>query len=282
MSAGPEEPVAERAGRTEVDGRALAWRRLGSEEQPPLLLLNGYAAGCADWDPGFLGALADRFDLVCPDPRGAGRSELGAEELTIEGLAADAAAVLDALGWDRAAVAGWSMGGFAAQELTATAPDRVSALALISTDPGAEAVRAPAEVWSRLTDHGGTPREQAKRLLELLFPPRLAASVFEQFGDVVAEARAGLDPRALSAQERAMDAWHARPGAARLAAISAPTLIAAGDGDVVIPAANVELIRGGIAGAEAVTFPGCGHAVMAQEPARLAERIGDLAGAQAS
>jgi hypothetical protein len=74
---------------------------------------------------------------------------------------------------------------------------------LLATDPGGpEAVADPA-VWARLCDHSGTPREQATRLISLLFPPPLAAQIDREFGEVVAEARAGLSTRMLMAQEPA-------------------------------------------------------------------------------
>jgi hypothetical protein len=66
------------------------------------------------------------------------------------------------------------------------------------------------EAWARLTDHSGTPREQATRLISLLFPPELAEEIDRQFGAIVAEARAGLSPAALAAQETAMEAWQSR------------------------------------------------------------------------
>jgi pimeloyl-ACP methyl ester carboxylesterase len=58
-----------------VAGRRLAWRTAGSGR--PLLLINGYAATGSDWDPTLLEALGASFELICPDNRGVGESELG-------------------------------------------------------------------------------------------------------------------------------------------------------------------------------------------------------------
>ena len=259
-----------------MEGRTVAWRRLGDPALPPLLLLNGYAATSLDWDPAFLDRLGEGWDVIAPDNRGMGGSDLGEGELTIAGMADDAIAVLDALGLERAAVAGWSMGGFVAQELAAGAPQRVSSLALMATDPGAEAERASPEVWAELTDHGGDPTEQARRLLGLLFPPDFARAIFEQFGDVVAAARAALDPAALDAQERAMEAWHEAPGLDRLEEIALPSVVITGELDRVIPPGNAELLAGAIPGAGSHALSGCGHALMAQQPARAAELIAGL------
>ena len=70
------------------DGREIGWRSVGAGA--PLLLLNGYGGTAADWDPNFLDALAERFEVVLPDNRGMGASTWGddAEALTIASMAA--------------------------------------------------------------------------------------------------------------------------------------------------------------------------------------------------
>jgi pimeloyl-ACP methyl ester carboxylesterase len=259
----------------------LAWKEHGSGR--PLLLVNGYGATGADWDPILLGKLAREFRLICPDNRGMGESELGdPAALSIEAMADDLAGLLDALGIERADVAGWSMGGFVAQALAAGHPERVGSLALLATDGGGPGAILPEPAAAaRLFDHSGTPREQATRLIELLFPAPVAAEVDAQFGAVVAAARAALSPAALTAQEAAMGAWHATPAEGRLAAIGAPALVMAGEEDVVIPAANAPLLAAAIGAAELRTFPGAGHGFIAQEAPRVAGAIRDFATARA-
>ncbi|HYJ23113.1 MAG TPA: alpha/beta hydrolase [Solirubrobacterales bacterium] len=253
----------------------MALRRLGAG--PPLLLINGYAATSEDWDPTFLAALAESFEVICPDNRGVGGSELGAEELTIDGMAADLEALLDALEVERATVVGWSMGGFVAQRLAAHAPARVAALALLATDPGGpDSVPALAADWSRLTDHSGSPRERATRLISLLFPPDLAPEIDRRFGEIVAAAQAQLSPRTLRAQEGAMESWH-RTRQSRPGAESPPALIAHGELDAVIPATNAAALAALWSGARVEILPGCAHALMAQEPRRVADLIRVLA-----
>jgi pimeloyl-ACP methyl ester carboxylesterase len=129
-------------------GRRVAWTALG--DGPPLLLVNGYAATGLDWDPSFLGLLAARHRLICPDNVGLGRSLLAddGEVGGVEGMTADMVALLDALEIERAAVAGWSMGGFVAQSLARQVPERVAALGLISTHTGGpECVNGEPQIW---------------------------------------------------------------------------------------------------------------------------------------
>ena len=277
----------------ELAGRRLAWRSLGGG--PALVLVNGYAATAADWDPTLLGALAGSFELICPDNRGVGDSQLGDPgELSIEAMAGDLVLLLDALGLDEASFVGWSMGGFVVQGLAALAPARVRRMALLATDPGGPSATLPdAEVWARLTDHSGSPREQATRLLSLLFPPAVAVPIDRMFGDVVAAARAALSPQALSAQEHAIDAWHAReppapalgqplgpggtPGSGASPGPGAPPVLAVcGSEDIVIPPANLQALAARWPNARTEVFAGGGHAFMAQEPERLAAAIADF------
>ncbi len=268
-------------GELHIDGRRLAWRTVG--RGPALLLINGYAATGADWDPELLMRLARSFQVICPDNRGVGGSELGEGELTIDGMAADLVALLDQLGQDRIAVAGWSMGGFVAQRLVARAPSRVASLALLSTDPGGpRAVQPEPAVWAKLIDHSGTLRERASRLISLLFPPDLAPEIDRKFGDVVAAARAALSLRSLSAQEAAIGAWLAAEQLGPEPAEAPPILVLHGSEDVVIPAANVERLAERWPGCEVERFAGGGHAFMAQEPRRVAERLAAFAGSSAS
>jgi 3-oxoadipate enol-lactonase len=263
------------AGVVEVGpGRRLAWTTVG--EGPPLFLLNGYAATGADWDPAFLGLLAAHCQVICPDNVGLGRSMLADGEAVggVEGMTGDAIALLDELGLERVAVAGWSMGGFVAQSLVRAIPERITALALVSTHTGGpDCVDAEPGVFGRLVDHSGTPREQATRLLSLLFPSDRAAEADERFGDLVATARAALPERVLFMQEEALVAWHGRPSSLPRADPTIPTAIVHGSGDTVVPPGNAEVLARFHPGARVEILDECAHAPMAQEPTAVAEAI---------
>jgi pimeloyl-ACP methyl ester carboxylesterase len=159
-----------------VEGGHVAYRRMGKGR--PLLVLNGLAATNADWDPDFLERLASANELVLIDNRGVGASIDDGAPFDIAKLAEDTARVIEALGLQSASVLGWSMGGFIAQTLAVEHPARVDRLVLLSTDPGGSGAQpASAAVLAELADTSGTPHEQARRLLTLLFPGDLAASI---------------------------------------------------------------------------------------------------------
>ena len=190
----------------------LECRELGAGN--PVVLINGYAATKDDWDPAFVQELSRGARVVCLDNRGMGESPLVEGELTVGTMAGDVIELMDALGIEHGDVIGWSMGGFIAQEVAATVPERVNRLVLLSTDPGGP-----------------------------------------------------------GAQERAIDRWHDEPADGRLAAITAPALIACGAEDVVIPAVNTERLAEALPGSRREIFAGGGHAFMAQEPVGLAATV---------
>jgi pimeloyl-ACP methyl ester carboxylesterase len=161
--------TAESLAKIQVDGEQIGYRRIGNGQ--PLLVLSGFAATSADWDPSFIDGLASSNDLILLDHRGIGSSTDDGKAFDVAQLASDAAHVIETLGFERTSVLGWSMGGFIAQTLALQHPDRVNKLILLSTDPGgAQADLASTAIWSQLIDMSGTPHEQARRLLSLLFP----------------------------------------------------------------------------------------------------------------
>ena len=142
-----------------------------------------------------------------------------------------------------------------------------------AAEGGADADLAPRDVWSQLVDMSGTPPEQARRLLSLLFPSDVAESLYRQFGDIVAAARARLSPELVKRQAAAMDAWHRNGVGNRLREITQPVLIATGSEDIVIPPSNALKLVDTIPGAWLAQFPRGGHAFMAQYPRPLADLI---------
>ena len=255
-----------------VDGAQIAYGRIGKGR--PLLVLNGFGATSSDWDPSFIDRLASSNELILLNNRGIGGSTDDGQPFDIERLAADAAHVIEILGIERANVMGWSMGGFIAQALAVKYKDRVGKLILLSTDPGGtEADLASSGVWSKLLDTSGTPNEQARRMMFLLFPTDVAESFYAQFGDIVAAAHAKLSVQLLNRQAAAMDEWHRNGLTSQLRHLRVPVLITTGTEDIVIPASNALKLVNTIPGAWLAQFPHGGHAFIAQYPRALADLI---------
>jgi pimeloyl-ACP methyl ester carboxylesterase len=98
---------------------------------PPLLLLHGWPQHFWCWRR-VLPQLAGEFRLICPDLRGFGWTEAPGRGYDSETFAADAVALLDALGLERVGVIGHDWGGLAGFLLALRNPDRASALLVLS------------------------------------------------------------------------------------------------------------------------------------------------------
>lgn len=115
-----------------VPGGPLRVRRWGAVG-PAVLALHGITANHRCWEPTV--RQLDGVRLIAPDLRGRGRSAELPGPFGMARHADDAVAVLDALGIDRAVVAGHSMGGFVALVLAYSRPDRVGRLVLVDGGP---------------------------------------------------------------------------------------------------------------------------------------------------
>jgi 3-oxoadipate enol-lactonase len=94
--------------RLDTPGASLLYSRAGTG--PPVLLIQGVGVVGNGWAPQ-VERLRERFTLVSFDNRGIGASVIRDGRLTIDDMAADALAIIDAEGIDRVHVARHSMGG---------------------------------------------------------------------------------------------------------------------------------------------------------------------------
>lgn len=238
------------------------------------MLLNGFAATREDWDPRFLAALSRQHELIMIDHRGIGGSWHDGARFTVEDLTADVAGVIEGLGLERPALLGWSMGGFIALSLAVARPELLGKLLLLATSAGgAPAALGRADVQAQLRDFSGSPREQATRLISLLFDPKRARQVDAEFGEIVAASRATLTISVLEQQWDAIQEWAQHGVLARLPGLARPALIATGTDDVVIPPDNSLALAQVIRGSWLARFPHSGHGFIADHPEPLAALI---------
>jgi 3-oxoadipate enol-lactonase len=210
----------------------------------PVLVLAGSLGSTLEmWRPQ-VEPLSERFRVIALDHRGHGGSPVPPGPYRIADMAGDVVALLDDLGLDRVAWCGLSMGGMVGMYLASEHPERITNLTLCCTSahfpdptPWRDRIAAVSE--------GGTA-PIAGTVVTRWFTPDWAAA----HPDVVAETTAmvaGTSDAGYLASCQAIEVWDHRD---RLGAISAPTLVIAGSGDLSTPVEpHASTIAGGIRGA---------------------------------
>lgn len=192
---------------------------------PALLLVNSLGASLEMWDEQ-VEALSERYEIVRYDARGHGKSSTGTRhELTIDQLAKDALAVLDACGIARAHLCGLSLGGMTVMHLAANWPDRALKIALCNTSP----YMPTREAWQSRIDLVRSQGMQpvVEPTLERWFTPEFRASSPEKV-DRIRQMLLATDPigyAACCAAVRDMDQRES------IKAIASRTLVICGSRD---------------------------------------------------
>ena len=115
-------------------------------------------------------ALWPAHRVVAPDLRGMGRSDVTAGPYLMESLAGDVAAVLDAIGIERATVVGHSLGGYVAMAFARMYAERVERLALVCSRLAPD---APEQAEARLLLADAAERESSAEPVVMAYVPRL-------------------------------------------------------------------------------------------------------------
>lgn len=157
---------------TGTGGRLIAVQVAGPDDGPPVLLSHS-APGSRAFDPDPRASAAAGIRLITLDRPGYGGSDrlVDGADATIPRFADDCAAVLDQLGVQTAAVAGWSAGGRVAMALAARRPDLVRSVALIGTPaPDEEVAWIGAEEKGMISALSADPESALAALEQMLAP----------------------------------------------------------------------------------------------------------------
>jgi pimeloyl-ACP methyl ester carboxylesterase len=231
---------------------------------PPLLLLHGGRDNARCWYAQ-LPDLARHVRVIAFDARAHGETRVFDGDYSLAACVEDALAVLDAHGVRRTAVLGYSMGAGIGVRLALAAPERIAALVLVGFGGNAEAAR-PEDVPALRAAWAADQATLATAGLEALFPRRLARMFSPAFAaDAAAVARYRAAFLASDPTELAR-----RPlpdlSVVNLAAVTAPTLVVAGEDDAVFSPALGQAAAAVMPNARFVVLPG-GHACHLESPA---------------
>jgi pimeloyl-ACP methyl ester carboxylesterase len=254
------------------NGITYAYRRLGppSPDGIPLVLLQHFRGNIDNWDPALVDGLAAERGVIAFDNTGVG-STTGTTPDTVEQMAADAVAFLDALDLPKVDLFGFSLGVFVAKAIAVAHPTRVRKLVLASTGPkGAPGMDSwPDHVVASVVTPDAPGPEQVLSVFYADTPTSQeagAASLGRIFGRQ--EGRdVEVSPEARKTQYyKAVLTWGARDwdAVAKLADITQPTLIFQGDNDAMIPTRASHTLAGLIPDARLVVRPNASHGAIFQ------------------
>lgn len=230
----------------------------------PLVLLHAFPLSSAMWLAQREG-LATRFRVLTPDLRGFGGSPLGGDDPSIDVMADDVAALLDAKNIDRAIVGGLSMGGYVTLAFCRRHPDRVLGAVLADTKAteDTQAARAARIRTAERIEAEGNVSVLLEDLLPRLVGPTTMRSRALVYGRVRGLVQSTPAPAAAWAQ-RAMAARPDSVGA--LAGFRAPTLVLHGAEDAITTEDDARTMAEALPNAELITIPGSGHLTAVEQP----------------
>jgi 3-oxoadipate enol-lactonase len=252
-----------------ADGVRLAYSLRPGDARRRVALIHSLALDRSVWD-----GVADRLaaqgaEVLAYDARGHGASDRPPGPYSVALFASDLAALLDAVGWDSALVAGASMGGSVALAFAVAYPARLRALGLIDTTAwyGADAPKA----WE----------ERAQKAAADGFSAMVGFQTTRWFSDGFREQRPDVvkrysdlfvagDVAAYGASCRMLGGFDLRE---RLAEIRVPTAIVVGEEDYATPVAMSEALHAGIAGSTLRVLDGARHLTPIEAPDRIAPEL---------
>ena len=242
---------------TESEGCCLSYDVSGQGRR--VLFIQGVGVHGRGWRPQ-TDELAAHCACLTFDNRGLGRSVPAGRPVTVDRMADDARAVLDAVGWDQAHVVGHSLGGLVALNFALRSRHRVQSLSLLCTFANG---RSAAPLTWRMIRLGlrarvGTRGMRRKGFLGIVLPPGAAADsntaerLAEIFGHDLAD-----QPPIVNEQLKAMRAADLSPRLGELSGL--PTLVVSATHDPIAPPAAGRALARGITGAKYVEIASASH-----------------------
>jgi pimeloyl-ACP methyl ester carboxylesterase len=263
----------------DIEGATLVYRRFGADDTdaPPLVCLQHFRGNLDNWDPALVDRLASDREVILVDNRGVGGST-GVVPDNVADMARDVLGFVDALELRRIDLLGFSLGGYVAQEVVLVRPRLIRRIVLAGTAPrGAPRIHR----WSDDVYTLATQDElDANRFIKLFFSgSRESRDKGLRFLKRITERTTDRDqPTDLGTRDAQLEAF-ARWGVpdpcklARLAAITQPTFVAAGDNDTLMITENSHLLAEHLPHAQLRIYPDAGHGFLDQYPEQFADHV---------
>jgi pimeloyl-ACP methyl ester carboxylesterase len=240
---------------------------------PPLLMIMGLGGQASSWGDPVLEGLQNQFTTIRFSNRGTGATDKPGTGFTVPQFAADAAALMSAIGIEKAHVFGISMGGMIAQELVLNHPERVQGLVLGCTNCGpAHSVSVAAQTIAQFGQIMQLPVQQR---IQRYWETCVTHEFMEQRADFLQGiVEAGMaTPTPMETFGMQFSAVQSFDTYDRLPTIDSPTLILHGDQDLLVPVANADILHERIPGSHVRIVEGTGHCFFWERPDEVVEEV---------
>ena len=233
----------------------------------PLILLHGYVDSWHSFRR-VLPYLPRSIRTFALTQRGHGDASRPVTGYRPRDFATDLAEFMDVLGLQPAVIAGGSSGGIIARRFAIDHPNRTLGLILAGSPHTLQDKPSVLELWDSTISKLEDPIDPS--FVREFMMNQLAQQVPQVFLKTMLKENLKVPARVWKATLKGLledDSLE------QLNKIKAPTLIVWGDKDVVIPRSDQEALLKQIAGSRLVVYPGAGHALYWEEPARFASDI---------
>jgi len=254
-----------------------AYRELGDGDVP-FVLLQHFRGNLDNWDPALVDALATDRRVISFDNVGVGATT-GETPNTIEAMAHDAIAFIEALNLQRIDLLGFSIGSFVAQEIALIRPDLLRRVVLASSAPqGAAGMHG----WApEVIGAVGTPETSPQGYLEVFFAATDTSRQAGQqaagriFGGRSTDRDEPTTWQTRQAQYDAVCAWGIPNHSLleRVSAIDLPVFVANGDSDSMILPRYSHLLAGLLPDARLKIYPDSAHGFLFQHHGQFAADV---------
>ncbi|HEV2891619.1 MAG TPA: alpha/beta hydrolase [Frankiaceae bacterium] len=243
---------------------------------PAVVLLHGFPLNATTWSAQ-REALSGEYRVICPDQRGFGGTQLGHDEPSLDEVADDVAAMLDAKKLDSVVLGGLSMGGYVAMAFLRRHPERVRALVLADTKASADAPEAVANRL-RIADEV-VERGTSAQLVDEVLPKLTGRTTKESRPLVLGRLKATVENAPVHAVAWAQRAMAARPDSFEaLRAFDRPALVIVGDEDEMSPMPDAEAMVEALPQGRLAVVPAAGHMASMEAPEAFNEALREFLG----
>jgi pimeloyl-ACP methyl ester carboxylesterase len=246
----------------EVEGTPFAYREVGPASGVPVVFLHHFTAVLDDWDPAVVDGIAAERRVILVDLRGVGGSG-GTTPDSIEAMAEDTVAFVEALGLSTVDLLGFSLGGAVAQVIVQRRPDLVRRVILAGTAPaGDQGPAATGAVLQAALEKAGAQGKHPKHFL--FFSPtatsQAAADAFlARLDERTQDRDAPVTNETIGAQLTALAKWEQAASPAGLANVDKPVLVVNGDDDTMLPTISSFHLAQLLPDAQLSIYPDSGH-----------------------